>query len=166
MSIDEETFRTVMGHFATGVTVVTTAAAGQLSGLTVSSFTSLSLEPPLILVCIATHADSHPLLIEAGQFAVNILAADQTHLSLRFANPDAEKFIPGSYTLSERGLPWLNGALAVLECRITERFPGGDHSIFIGDVVQTRIHTGEPLLYYRTGYYRLGETSLPQEPHK
>ncbi|GAB4448281.1 MAG: flavin reductase family protein [Chloroflexi bacterium OHK40] len=154
--IDEPLFRQVMGHFATGVTVVTTAHHGRLSGITVSSFTSLSLRPTLVLICIDHRASSHAAIAEAGAFAVNILAEGQEYLSRRFASAEAEKFTAGTYELSPRGLPLLRGALARIECTLQSTLPGGDHSIFVGEVVAASCHDGRPLLYYRSGYHTLG----------
>lgn len=154
--IDESRFRQVMGHFASGVSVVTSAHEGKLVGLTVSSFTSLSLKPMLVLVCVNLQSSSHATLIAAGQYAVNILSEEQEYLSRRFASHESEKFIAGTYTLSPRGLPLLNGALAQIECRLHTAMPGGDHTIFIGEVVAASCSEGRPLLYYRSGYHHLG----------
>lgn len=159
MSIAESQFRQAMSHFASGVTVVTTAVDDQLGGLTVSSFTSLSLKPTLVLICIDLNAGSHAMLVTAGQFAVNILADDQAAISQRFATSDPDKFIPDTYTLSPRGLPLLNGTLAALECRIVNQLPGGDHSIFVGEVDHATVNPGRPLLYYRSGYHQLAPAS-------
>ncbi len=155
MGIDQLLFRQVMSRFASGVTIVTTACDGQYAGLTVSSFTSLSLNPTLVLVCIAEYATTYAALREAGQYAVNILSEQQEHLSRLFATPEAEKFVPGTYTISEHGLPLLNDSLATLECRVINIFPGGDHTIFVGEVIAAQIHRGCPLLYYRSGYHQL-----------
>jgi flavin reductase (DIM6/NTAB) family NADH-FMN oxidoreductase RutF len=154
--IDDMLFRQVMGRFASGVTVVTTASGGRLAGLTVSSFTSLSLRPMLVLVCIDRAAGSHDVIAEAGQFAVNILAEGQEYLSRRFASDEASKFTPGTYELSPRGLPLLGGALAQIECSLHAALPGGDHTIFVGEVQAARCNDGRPLLYYRSGYHTLG----------
>ncbi len=154
--IDESLFRQTLSHFASGVTVVTTAHEGRLAGLTVSSFASLSLRPPLVLICVDHAATSHDVIAAAGQFAVNILAEDQEYLSRRFAMHDSEKFAPHSYTLSPRGLPLLHGVLAQIECRLYSALPGGDHTIFVGEVVDARVFGGRPLLYYRSGYHQLG----------
>lgn len=156
MSIDQSLFRHVMSHFASGVTVVTTAAEGQFVGITVSSFTSLSLEPTLVLICIDHSAPSHDLIASAGMYAVNILSEDQEYLSQRFAFSNEERFVPGSYMLSERGLPLLEGVLATLECRVVNAFPGGDHTIYVGEVIAARVGMGRPLLYYRSRYHQLG----------
>lgn len=156
MTIDPSLFRQVMSRFVSGVTVVTTAWGDNLAGLTVSSFASLSLEPTLVMMGIANYATSRSAIAEAGQFAVNILAEDQEHLSRRFASLDTEKFVPGSYTLSERGLPLLHGVLATLECRVVNALPGGDHTIFVGEVMAARVNRGQPLIYYRSGYHQFG----------
>lgn len=156
MSIDLSLFRQAMSHFASGVTVVTTAVDGRLCGITVSSFTSLSLEPPLVLVCIDKRAASHSAIADARRFAVNILKDDQEYLSRRFASQEAEKFTPGMYTLSASGLPLLNGALAQVECELHAALPGGDHTIYVGRVDTAQVHQGRPLVYFRSGYYQLG----------
>lgn len=159
--IDERLFRQAMSRFASGVTVVTTAVEGQLAGLTVSAFISLSLKPTLVLVSIGTYNESHSVIMKAGKFAVNILSATQAHVSQRFAARGVERFVPDTYLLSERGLPLLHGCLVNLECQIVEQYAGGDHTIFIGEVLEAHIHSGEPLLYYRSAYARLGDKLEP-----
>jgi flavin reductase (DIM6/NTAB) family NADH-FMN oxidoreductase RutF len=155
MSIDESRFRQVMGYFPSGVTVVTTEHRGQHFGLTVSSFTSLSLRPPLVLVCIDKLGVAHTALMESGRFAVHILAEHQEHLSRRFAAREGDKFAGVSWQRGELGVPVLAGVLAAFECRTTDRLPGGDHTIFVGEVINTTINEGAPLLYYRGGYHEL-----------
>ena len=155
MSIDPGLFRQAMSRFASGVTIVTTAHEGAPAGLTVSSFASLSLTPALVLVCIDRNAGSHEPLAKAEMFAVNILAEGQEHLSNRFARHDEERFQAGTYSLSSHGLPLISGALAQIECRRTDSLPGGDHTIFIGEVVTITFADGAPLVYYRSGYQRL-----------
>ncbi len=154
--IDTTLFRHVMGRFASGVTVVTTAYEGRLAGLTVSSFTSLSLEPTLVLVCIDRSAASHDVIAKSGRFAVNILAEGQEYLSRRFASKETEKFTAGTFEISSNGLPLLTGALAQIECALHSAFPGGDHTIYIGEVLAATCTDGRPLLYYRSGYHTLG----------
>ena len=154
--IDQSLFRRTMSRFASGVTVVTARRSnGEPCGLTVSSFTSLSLNPPLILVCVDLRAATHSVLTQAERFAVNILAEDQADVSQRFAMHDVEKFPAGSFRLSEHGIPLLHGALAQIECRMHQQLPGGDHTIFVGEVEQSSVREGAPLLYYRSGYHRL-----------
>jgi flavin reductase (DIM6/NTAB) family NADH-FMN oxidoreductase RutF len=154
--MDQTTFRYVLGHFASGVTVVTSQYEGQLHGLTVSSFCSLSLEPPLVLICIDRRYQGHDLIKQAGLFAVNILAEDGEWLSRHFASRAADKFATISYHMGQHGAPLLDAALATIECRLFDTFPGGDHSIFVGEVIAAAVlgDTG-PLLYYRSGYHRL-----------
>lgn len=154
--IDDSLFRQVMGRFASGVTVVTTVHGTRLAGLTVSAFASLSLSPPLVLICIDRLADSHAVIADAGKFAVNILSEGQEYLSRRFASDEATKFTEGSYELSPRGLPLINGALAQIECTLHSALPGGDHTIYVGTVVAAQCSDGRPLLYYRSGYHTLG----------
>jgi flavin reductase (DIM6/NTAB) family NADH-FMN oxidoreductase RutF len=155
MPIDDARFRQVLGHFASGVTVVTTEYEGQPYGMTVSSFTSLSLEPPLILFCVDTKLTTQAALLGAGKFVVNILEQSQEHLSRRFAKRDIDKFQGVAYHVGALGLPVLDGALAVIECRLHSTAPGGDHLILIGEVVDLQLREGLPLLYYRSGYHEL-----------
>ncbi|MCG8350102.1 MAG: flavin reductase family protein [Chloroflexales bacterium] len=156
MSIDQSFFRRVMGQFASGVTVVTTAVGDELQGMTVSSFASLSMEPMLVLICIACDTASHESIQRSGMFAVNMLTEEQEHLSQRFASRDVDKFLSGSYTFASSGLPLLNDALATIECRVVNALPGGDHTIFVGEILNASVGHGRPLVYYGSGYYRLG----------
>jgi flavin reductase (DIM6/NTAB) family NADH-FMN oxidoreductase RutF len=155
MPIDEYRFRQALGHFASGVTVVTTAHDGHLYGMTVSSFASLSLKPPLILICIENTLTTHTAISESGQFAVNILEKRQEHLSRRFATRENDKFVGVAWHSSRFGLPVLEGALAVIECQLRDTVAAGDHSIFVGEVLDAEIGQGSPLLYYRRGYHEL-----------
>jgi 4-nitrophenol 2-monooxygenase / 4-nitrocatechol 4-monooxygenase, reductase component len=155
MPIDEYRFRQVMGHFASGVTVVTTAHDGQLYGMTVSSFASLSLKPALVLICVENILSTYTAIIEAGQFAVNILEQRQEHLSRRFATRENGKFTGVAWRSSRNGLPLIEGTLSVIECQLRDTFPGGDHTIFVGEVIDAEIGHGAPLLYYRRGYHEL-----------
>jgi 3-hydroxy-9,10-secoandrosta-1,3,5(10)-triene-9,17-dione monooxygenase reductase component len=162
-------FRRVLGHFASGVTVVTTCDAdGHAAGLTASAFTSVSLHPPLVLVCVAHASQSYPALRASGRFAVNVLAADQEAISRRFATsalPDgADKFEGIAYRPGALGLPLLEGALGHVECSTVPAYPGGDHTIFVGQVEAGACgHDAEaaPLLYYRGQYSRLGARGEP-----
>ena len=158
-----EDFRRVLGHFASGVTVVTTCdAQGRPAGLTASAFTSVSLAPPLILVCVARNAQSYAALSASDRFAVNILSSGQEAVSLRFASPPVaeswEKFEGVAHKPGTLGLPVLEGALAHLECSRVHTYPGGDHTIFVGQVEAAGCQSegsAEPLLYYRGRYGRL-----------
>lgn len=152
-----------MGHFASGVTVVTTwDAERRPTGLTASSFTSVSLHPPMILVCVSHAAHSYPAIRAAGQLAVNILSTGQEEISRRFAMaPTAsgdEKFAGLDYRPGALGLPILKDAVAELECTVVHAYPGGDHTIFVArvDAADCRADAGlAPLLYYRGRYARL-----------
>jgi flavin reductase (DIM6/NTAB) family NADH-FMN oxidoreductase RutF len=155
MPIDDARFRQAMGHFASGVTVVTTALGGELYGMTVSSFSSLSLNPPLVLICIDKSVPCHDMIKDAGCFVVNILEKRQEHLSRRFATTTNDKFKGVAWHSGNLGLPVLANTLAVIECRLRDTLDGGDHAIFIGEVVDAEVREGAPLLYYRRGYHEL-----------
>jgi flavin reductase (DIM6/NTAB) family NADH-FMN oxidoreductase RutF len=149
-------FRHVLGHFASGVTVVTTSDAdGRPTGLTASAFTSVSLDPPLILVCVDHKSQTYPALLERGRFAVNILGTDQEDVSRRFASTRLDKFEGLKYELSDLGLPVIEQALARLECSTVNTHVEGDHTIFVGLVERAAVGAGEPLLYYRGKYQAL-----------
>jgi len=152
MPIDDAQFKAAMSHFVSGVTVVTTAHAGQRYGLTVASFASLSLHPPLVLVCIEKSVKSHDAIAMAGKFGVSILSASQQDVSGRFASKVEDKFAGMAVREGELGLPLIEGANCTLECRVHSQLPGGDHSIFVGEVVEVQISEGAPLVYYRSGY--------------
>jgi flavin reductase (DIM6/NTAB) family NADH-FMN oxidoreductase RutF len=156
MALDPSTFRSVLGRFASGVTVVTVRdGTGRDYGLTVSAFCSLSLEPPLVLVCVDRSASGHPALAAASHFAVNILSERQEALSRRFSEKDENRFDGVGYTRGAGGQPLLDDALAHLACRVVGTHDGGDHTIFIGEVEEASAAESRPLLYYRGGYARL-----------
>lgn len=155
MPIDSDRFRQTLGYFASGVTVITTAHQGELYGITVSSFSSLSLNPPLILICIDKSAITHEILLRAGQFVINVLDKRQEHLSRRFATTNADKFKGVAWHTGTLGLPVLDNVLAVIECQTHATFDGGDHTIFTGMVIDSSLNEGAPLLYYRRGYREL-----------
>ena len=147
-----------MGHFATGVTVITSIrSSGEINGLTANAFTSVSLIPPLLLVCIDKKAESYPCFDESKIFTVNVLAADQEALSRRFAVTGGDKFEGVSYKVGANGAPILDGALAYLECKVTEKIDGGDHTIYVGKIEQAETKEGKPLLFFRGGYRELGD---------
>ncbi len=156
MPVSKEDFRAALGRFVSGVTVITTLANdNQPAGITVSAFASVSLEPLLVLACIDRRASVHEYLYEGKHFAVNILAEDQEHLSRRFASKDQERFNGTGYSEGATGAPLLDGALAYLECRVVHAYPGGDHTIIVGEVESVRIAEHKPLAYYRGGYSQL-----------
>jgi flavin reductase (DIM6/NTAB) family NADH-FMN oxidoreductase RutF len=149
--VGEEHFRKVMGEYATGVTIVASRdSAGRPVGLTVNAFTSVSLHPPTVLVCIHHEADSHDALLDAGHFGVSVLRADQGDLAWRFSRDDAEvRFDALPVVDGALGSPLIPGALAWLECRVTEVCGGMDHSIILAEVVSCETREGDPLLFFR-----------------
>ena len=153
MAFDSKLQRTIMGRFATGVTVVTTGRAGAYSGLTANAVASLSLSPPLVLVAVEHRAHSHEYLLRDRVFAMNILAADQQHLSQRFATPGPKIFTDLQFTTAATGVPILAGTLGYVDCQVVEILPGGDHDIFVGEILAGEAREGEPLLYFQ-GKYR------------
>lgn len=153
MPVSEGEFRDALSRFASGVSVVTTLGTdGAPHGITVSAFCSVSLYPPLVLICIEKVTASHDSFIESGVYVVNILDEGQMWLSERFAAPSEDKFSDIGVYPGIEGVPVLADALANIECRITERLDGGDHSIFIGSVERVRARQGSPLLYFRGEY--------------
>lgn len=147
-SADPRRFRQALGRFATGVTVITTrTSCGRLEGLTANSFSALSLDPPLILWSLRREAPSLSGFLEAGAFVVNVLAADQSHLSRRFATPDLDKFAAIGHAPGLAGCPVLDDALAGFECRTESVSEAGDHLLFIGRVARARFRDGHPLIF-------------------
>lgn len=157
MAIRPDEFRRVLGHWATGVTITATVTPdGEPRGLTASAVASVSLEPPLVLVCVEQGADTYDALRAAGIFSINFLASDMESVSRRFAESDASvKFRDVPYRRGSTGAPLLEGALAWVECRVHAVHDGGDHAIFVGEVVDAGVGGGDPLLYYRGRYGRL-----------
>ena len=145
-----ESFKLAMSHFASGVTVVTTEHDGKPFGMTVASFASLSLHPPLVLVCIEKAVKTHDAIAASGKFGVSILKSDQSDVSGRFASKSDDKF--SGVTVVKGDVPLIDGALTTLECNVAHQLPGGDHTIFVGEVVAVTTSEGAPLVYYRSGY--------------
>lgn len=146
-------FRRLLGHFATGVTVVTLRRPdGRPAGMTASSLASVSLEPPLVSVGVGCDAEIHPLIRVAERWTVNILAHDQETLSRRFAETDIERFDGIGHAITPAGHVVLDGVLAHLECEPFASHSAGDHTLFLGRVVGGATRPGRPLLYYRGGY--------------
>lgn len=156
MPVDAAAFRRALGQFATGITVVTTRdAQGRPMGLTVNAFSSVSLEPPLVLVCIDNRSDTHDGFEASGVFGVSILGEDQEHFSRRFAQPGREKFAARDLHLGETGVALVPGAVAHIECRVSSAHRAGDHTIYVGEVVRLETRPGRPLLYHASGYRKL-----------
>ena len=154
--LDRDRYRTVFGHFATGVAVVTVAGAAGEGGMTANAVCSVSLDPMLALVCFEQGARTLPLVREAGRFAVNVLPAGSEDLARTFASklPEAEKLVGVPHGFAS-GQPVLDAALAWIVCEVRSLVPAGDHEIAIGEVVAMDVASGEPLLWYRGGYRTL-----------
>ena len=158
-SIDPRLFREVLGSFATGVVIVTTRGVDdEPVGLTVSSFNSVSLEPPLILWSLALKAPSLKAFRAHGHFAINILAETQLDLCKTFGRSSPDKFVDVTYSHGITGVPLLSGAAAHLECRTYARYPGGDHEIYVGEVVAMEGFLHEPLLFHGGAFRKLQPT--------
>src|SRR5437867_12569187 len=156
MAFDAGELRRVMGCFATGVTVITTRdQTGRPSGLTANAVTSLSLEPPLLLICVDRKAETLPHFFDSKIFVLNVLADDQEEVSRRFAKTGGEKFEGLRYQLGRLDTPILDGTLGHVECRIIETLEGGDHVIHAGEVEYAEARDGQPLIFHRGRYRRL-----------
>jgi len=156
MPASPEEFRSALSQFASGVTVVTTRDAhDKKHGITVSAFCSVSLEPPMVLICIEKTTGSHYAFGESGAFVVNILASSQSDVSEHFASRVDEKFGDVEHSLNEDGVPVLTDAIATLRCTLRHSLDGGDHSIFVGLVESVDIRGGNPLIYFDRDYHRL-----------
>ena len=153
MPVSEAEFRSALSRFPSGVTVVTTRdAAGHLHGITVSAFCSVSLAPPMVLICIEKATASHDSFITSGVFVVNVLHESQQDLSQHFATPLEDKFSSVEYELNTDGVPVLSNALASIECRLRHSYDGGDHTIFVGAVENAIVGEGDPLVYFHHNY--------------
>jgi len=164
MSVDSLSFRRGLGQFASGVTVVTTRdAAGGPRGLTVSSFCSVSLHPPLVLVCLDRRSDVNEGLRDSRHFAVSVLSDEQEDVSRRFASPGRGKLEGFAFLEGRHGLPLVPGALAHVQCAVRSQHEEGDHLVWVGEVVALAVHPGRPLLYHAGAYHALagGRGSKP-----
>ena len=156
--IDADTFRSVLGRFASGVTILTARDPnGGDHGMTVSAFSSLSLDPSLVLICIDHEASMHELLLTHPAIGVSILASEQEPYSRRFAAEEDDRFDGIPFKRGENGVVLLDEALAHMECRLVKHYEAGDHTIFIAEIDHAEPHAndGKPLLYYRGGYAQL-----------
>jgi len=154
-------FRRIMSHFLTGITVVTSMTADrQIYGITVNSFTSVSLQPLLVLICLDNRLSGFGSFREGQLFGVSILAEDQEDVSRYFAQRGLDRS-QGTYSEGRTGIPLVAGSLATLECEIVNAFPGGDHTIFVGEVkaceVRPEAETKGPLVYFKSRYMRLAQ---------
>ncbi|HVZ48315.1 MAG TPA: flavin reductase family protein [Gemmatimonadaceae bacterium] len=157
MTVDPATFRAAMATVPTAVTVISVRdRSGADHGMTVGAFTSLSLQPPLVLACIGDDATIAAVMRDAAMFGVSVLAEDQGPLSSRFADRERRGFADVPHTRGPAGTALLDGAVAHLECAVVARHPGGDHTIVVGEV-RHAVHTSRaPLLHHRSAYRRIG----------
>jgi 3-hydroxy-9,10-secoandrosta-1,3,5(10)-triene-9,17-dione monooxygenase reductase component len=157
MAVANADFRKVMGHFATGITVVTaTLPDGRRFGFTVNAFSSVSLNPPLVLVCVVNGGEAEASMNAATHFAVNILADDQENLSRQFSSRVPDRYEGVHAKPSASGAPLLEGCIGYLECRKTAAHAAGDHTILVGEVLAAEARDeGLPLLYFRSGYRKV-----------
>lgn len=156
MSVDQSTFRSVLGRFATGVTIVTALDKRKRDvGMTVSAFASVSLDPPLVLFCVDHSASVYSTLSKTSHFIANILSDGQEALARRFADSDANRFEGVGYERGQNGAAVLFDVLGYIECEVVVRHEAGDHDVIIGRVDAAEAFDGRPLLYYRGGYAQL-----------
>lgn len=155
--MESSEFRRILGHWVSGVSVVATKKdADTLCGLTANAIASVSLVPPLVLVCVERGADSHDCIRTAGFFSISVLSSDQERIARRFATWEVDtKFEGLAFHEEVTGAPVLDDALAWVDCRVHAEYPAGDHTIFVGEVVAGDAREGAPLIYYRGGYGRI-----------
>lgn len=161
MPISSDSFKDCLRYFPSGVTIVTIKSAGQIHGLTISAFASVSTDPPRILIIVDHRHQAYPLMEDPGAvFAVNILAIDQRHLSERFAwVKDEDRYLEGDWETAETGAPILTDALAWLDCTIVGRFSTGTHHLYLGEVQASKVPRpdGQPLVYWNRDYHGLSD---------
>lgn len=155
--VSSQEFRRACGLFATGITIATVIDPdGAPHGLTVNSFTGVSLDPPLVLICLGHAVTTIAAFRASRHFGINILRAGQQELSDRFARKGFDRFDGVAWYRGEFGIPLLPGVLAAIECRVQQRFTSGDHDIFVGEMMRANLAEGDPLLYYASRYRTLG----------
>ena len=162
MNLTAVEFRKAMGAFATGVTIVTVDLDGEVHGMTANAFASVSLDPMLVLVCVDHTTRTHAHLHAKKRFGINVLCEDQRAISEYYARPErthehAEAETGARFERTQHGTPMLQGSLAYLECRLHSAQDAGDHTIFIAEVEEVVVREGDPLLFFRGKYRRVGE---------
>jgi flavin reductase (DIM6/NTAB) family NADH-FMN oxidoreductase RutF len=162
MSMSAFEFRKAMGSFATGVTIITVDLDGEVHGMTANAFASVSLDPPLVLVCVDQSARTHAHLHARKRFGINVLAEDQRKISEYYALPLEEQVEEPAarFDRTTHGTPVLHGALTYLECRLQTAENAGDHTIFIAEVEDVVVREGKPLLFFRSKYQQIGKEVL------
>lgn len=161
--VDDQAFRDAMSRFPSGVTIVTTTARDSWWGFTASSFCSLSIDPPLVLVCLASTAECHPVFMAAERYAIHILQPHHRELAMRFATRGADKFSGLWFYPDEHGLPVLPDARVRLLCRSRQRYPEGDHVILVGEVTDVALGNGQPVVQADRRFWKLA-TGESQDP--
>ncbi|MGH2747651.1 MAG: flavin reductase family protein [Actinomycetota bacterium] len=156
MSVDRAEFKNALAKFPSGITIVTVAVEGTLHGMTASAFASVSLEPPLILVCLDKSSRTRELLLEVGTFAVNVLAAHQEEAARAFAQTGKKPFEELPHGFGSTGAPLLEESLAWIECRVERAIEAGDHDVVVGEVIACAGRSGDPLVYFDKSYRSLG----------
>lgn len=157
--ISNSDFRQALGQFATGIAVATTLdAEGKPHGLTINSFNSVSLDPPLVLWSLEKKSHQYEAFKESGKYGISVLAESQKDLSIQFASPVADRFEGVKWDKGSTGSPLLEGAVAHIECEVAEFFDGGDHVILLGRVVGLSTDPQAPLLYFGGQYHQIGDT--------
>ncbi len=159
MPVPVERFRQALSQWASGVTIVTSRSGDVVHGMTVSAFTSVSLDPPLVLVCADKASNTHGVIAESGSFAAHVLAQGQEDLSSLFADKqrEAERFAGRAWSEGATGAPILEDALVVIDCKVVAAHDAGDHVIYVGSVEEARFGAGEPLLHYHGRYRQLAK---------
>jgi flavin reductase (DIM6/NTAB) family NADH-FMN oxidoreductase RutF len=162
MTLNPSDFRKAMGAFATGVTIITLDLDGEVHGMTANAFTSVSLDPILVLVCVDHATRTHAHMHAKKRFGINVLCEDQRAISEYYARPErsherAETEAGARFDRTRHGTPMLHGSLAYLECRLHSAQEAGDHTIFIAEVEDVVVRDGDPLLYFRGRYRRVGD---------
>lgn len=152
MAVGPDELKAALRKFATGVTIVTVECDGELHGMTANAFASVSLDPPLVLVCLERSTRTHGLVTRAGSFAVNVLSSQQEHVASAFAVHGVKSFDGLGPRRGVVGAPLLAGALAWIECEVAEVFTAGDHDVVLGTVVACDARAGPPLLYFDRAY--------------
>jgi flavin reductase (DIM6/NTAB) family NADH-FMN oxidoreductase RutF len=156
MAIEAQELRRVMGHFATGVTVITTKDKdGAPQGLTANAFMSLSLNPPLVIISVDKNATCYACFQVGNGYTVNFLAEDQEEISKRFATKGVDKFVDMKWQAGSNGAAVIDGALGSVECKITQCYDGGDHTIVVGEILNVAATGDRPLLFFKGKYQRL-----------
>lgn len=156
--LNNQLFKEAMSRFPSGVVIVTTISAnGTKHGFTASAFSSLSLDPPLILVCLANSADCYEPFITGNKFAVSVVGHDQHELAYKFANKGVDKFDGNEFEDGDSGLPIITDSIFSLECNIKNTYPGGDHEILVGEVKHANINEGTPSIWYQGSFRKFNQ---------